>query len=134
MLVSVYGTLRTGASNHHVMKNAVGVYKGTGILRNVLMVSLGAFPAVCLDAEEDDRLQDIVVEVFEVPEEDMVVLDRYENHYGEGSRNNLYEKSTVTVELEGEEVQTLIYHMEGKKVDFMNYKVVEGGDWFNVDR
>ena len=73
-MVFVYGTLKQGFSNHHVMKRANGRFVGT---HNTdpwyTMIKMGTFPGVVVGGETS-----IKGEVFEV--DSLVPLDRLEGY------------------------------------------------------
>ena len=75
-MVFVYGTLKQGFSNHHVMKRANGRFVGT---HNTdpwyTMIKMGTFPGVVVGGETS-----IKGEVFEV--DSLVPLDRLEGYPG----------------------------------------------------
>ena len=72
-IVAVYGSLRKGFGNHGFLKNQS--FKGTDIVPNYKMYSLGAFPGIVPDDGGS-----IFAEIYEVDEETFKALDRLEGH------------------------------------------------------
>lgn len=73
MLVFVYGTLKKGFGNHHLLHNCP--YKGKGHIQGTKMLNLGAFPGMIPD--ESKKVQG---ELYEINEFTLKRLDRLEGH------------------------------------------------------
>ena len=72
--VFVYGTLKNGFSNFHVMQRAGAVYVGDSVIDRYDMYDLGAFPAVV----QTGQPHLVYGEVYDV--EDMTPLDYLEGY------------------------------------------------------
>ena len=117
-LVAVYGTLREGEYNNHLLYGAKKLAT-TRLKEKAAMYDNGYFPYLNLGKPETN----ITVEVYEVDEPILMGLNRLEGWFGEGE-NNHYERSLV--EVEGLEEQVLIYHNPG----YESERPIESGDWF----
>ena len=76
-LVMVYGSLREGLHNHHLLKDSESIAHVT-IPTGYRMVSLGGFPAVL--RATPDRETPIVAEIYKVSPQTLLVLDSLEGH------------------------------------------------------
>lgn len=114
--VAVYGTLRKGQRNHHLLKSSryVGLYSFYLPFR---MYKVGLYyPALVPD--EADNL--ITIEVYEVTNATMNGLDKLENY------PTYYDR--FPVECNGEEVW--IYYLEKSKENLSTFTCeIPGGDW-----
>jgi len=115
--VFVYGTLRKGCSNHHVIERYIvesQPFQVTGRLYDV-----GFYPALVLDERETIRVQG---ELVTVNAEALTSLDFLEGYKGPNSKFNLYER---ILHPEG----FYVYTWSQKKVDEKGLKQIINGDW-----
>ena len=82
-LLAVYGTLKRGFSNHHVMGGAR--YLGLDRLVQILLYDLGPFPGALLAPSEG-----IEVEVFRVNASQLARVDDLEEYCAEDPGTGLY--------------------------------------------
>lgn len=75
--VFVYGSLKKGCYNHRLMKNSEFI--GNGTVDNMLLYSLGAFPAI-IPAKENEKSFAVKGEVYEVNAETLKMLDKLEGN------------------------------------------------------
>lgn len=122
-IVIVYGSLLSGLGNHGVMKAAEGKLLGHGVsVENIDMYSRGGFPSISL--QHSVNRNPIVIEAYEVEDENMHIIDRLEGYRGEG-KSNFYDRSPIEVELQDGTVLTgLVYH-----IDTQGQFPVVSGDW-----
>jgi gamma-glutamylcyclotransferase (GGCT)/AIG2-like uncharacterized protein YtfP len=113
-VVFVYGTLRKGQPNRHVMVPHLVRELGEGRIRGA-MYSLGAYPAV--DLEQDGE---VIGEWVEVTDEGLARLDSLEGYPG-------YYDRTVVRDI-SQPVSGWVYHMSGKIPPHGVIKL-PGGDW-----
>ena len=114
MRVFVYGSLRSGESNHAVMEGAtwVGPARSSPGFR---LYSLMAYPAMVRDAAWAGA---VVGELYDVPESMVERLDRFEGH------PELYERTLVQL---SDGAQAWAYLMRPEQV--LGRKPVPEGDW-----
>lgn len=86
--VAVYGSLRKGAGNSSLLKDAKYVGK-TVLPPHYTMYSLGAFPGVVKGGHTP-----ITVEVYEIEDHTLSRLDMLEG-YGGNNRNNFYNRELI---------------------------------------
>ncbi|MFD0895992.1 gamma-glutamylcyclotransferase [Luteolibacter ambystomatis] len=113
--VFVYGTLRSGGSNHHRMAGAVLVAPASVRGR---LYRIDWYPGVVLDAESDA----VVGEVYDVDGSMLAALDEYE-----GSE---YRRVEATAALEdGNHVAALIWEW---RLEVDEARRIESGDWLEA--
>jgi len=113
-----YGTLRTGGVRGRVRTGISYVKKC--VLRG-RMYNVGAFPALVHGGNE------ITCELYQITDQNcMERFDAIEGYRHEGSKNNLYNRESVTVEVNGEEVEAWIYYWNG---GVNNMEEIDCGDW-----
>ena len=118
--VAVYGTLRDGQGNHHIL---YGLPYDNDVVRGYKMYSLGGFPYVVHTGDDEDQVQ---VEVYKVPDESTAYrLDGLEGYCPERGYTNFYDRTIVTTE-QGRTVNMYFFH-EADESD----PVVPLGDWAN---
>lgn len=124
--VAVYGTLRYGAAANGLMKGCkyLGKDKVSGRL-----YSLGAYPGLLPPIGEESPEQEVSVDVYAVPDENVLTsLDRYEGYYKDDPDHSLYNREkTVTLE-GGMEVEVYIYNSDRVK----EHSRIKTGDWFDA--
>lgn len=114
MKVFVYGTLKAGRANHHVMERAKGRLISKATLRDFGMYSLVAFPAITPLVGGTVR-----GELYEV--EDIAPLDWLEGYRGPG-HGNFYNRETVKVLAGDDEHEAWTYTLQ---VDQSRYALME---------
>lgn len=86
--VAVYGTLRRGKGNHHLLKGQTFVGRCT--LAAITLYDLGDFPGAKRQASEG-----VVVEVYDVDAGTMAMLDLLEDYHPEAPKEGLYERAQL---------------------------------------
>ena len=86
--VFVYGSLKKGFGNHHLLEDAEYVGKAETVSSNYTMYNLGAFPGV-----KEGGTTCITGEVYKVTDDELVRLHRLEGH------PTFYEAKTKQVKL-----------------------------------
>jgi len=89
--VAVYGTLKKGLSNHHLMQQAV--FLGKDLLNNLVLYDLGPYPGACLAPSSG-----IEVEVYEVNPATLADLDVLEGIDEENSIQGLYHRRQLSTQ------------------------------------
>lgn len=89
--VAVYGTLKAGYNNHRVLGNEAKLL-GTGYTNKLYDMKDSGFPVLL----PNEKGKEVLVEVYEVPEEQLKALDRLEGV----PRMYTREKTDVTFMLE----------------------------------
>tara|TARA_R100000152_G_C6624853_1_gene74352 strand:+ start:139 stop:474 length:336 start_codon:yes stop_codon:yes gene_type:complete len=90
--VFVYGTLRKGHGNHHVMEMSKGVFKGKGFTENKFMSDMTFVPKVYKYGWPNHSTKHIEGELYDV--ETMRYMDLLEGH------PNLYRREVTPIKLE----------------------------------
>lgn len=118
--VAVYGSLREGHGN---WKWALRDTKSKMLSREKLtghgMVSLGGFPAIYTDPDNENG---VVVEVYEVTDDTLHQLNRLEGYHGNGE-SNFYDRKVVSTSVG----DAFVYHIDSYKDSARTH--VEHGDW-----
>ena len=115
-LVSCYGSLRRGMSNHQYYLSS-SEYKGTFSTEpEYTLHSLSYYPGLKLDGNTS-----IVMEVYEVDEETLKNLNRLEGYYP-GEKSTFYDR--IEIDTPWGKAFTYIYVNELSKDS-----IVESGDW-----
>lgn len=111
--VAVYGTLREGGGNNHLLKGATleGLYTLPG---GYCMVDIGYFPGLI----ECDTTQEVVVEVYSSVS--TCQLRDMDNLEGNG---DFYTRKEVEIEAG---LKAWVYLLPG---EYMSRPIVEEGDW-----
>ncbi len=113
MRLFVYGTLRSGGSNHHLLKTATVVAKDI-CLCGYAMYNFGPYPFVEPSAEAESM---IYGEIYEIPLELLPILDRLED-----IEHELYER------IYDSRIEAWLY-VSGKNAPH-NLPKIKSGDWF----
>lgn len=92
-LVHVYGTLRKGERNHHLLEGSD--FLGDGHLIGFFLYSLGRFPVILPDS---GRSSIIKTETYRVSGATLAVLDHLEGYKGPGSPANFYDRVMAITE------------------------------------
>lgn len=111
MKVFVYGTLKKGGSNHHVMENAQGKLISMAILRNkeLRFVGNGAFPAVTLGKGLGNGL--VYGEVYEVSPKNIYMIDRLEGYRKDNPKDSFYVRKETTAYLPNGKPMQVHYYL-----------------------
>ena len=115
--VFVYGSLKMGFGNHHVIEEQT--YLGDAVLSRdagLRMVSLGAFPALI----PSEAAQDIKGELYEVNDGGLQQLDWLEGY------PDFYNRKEVTVG----DVDALVYFIDDG--NYEPYKSEPNGEWTDI--
>lgn len=96
-IIVVYGSLLSGLHNHRVIGQYLKSGKAKLLGEDVIkvpyeMVDLGSFPGL---VEDDGRMNNIAVEVYEGDDDVNRSVERLEGWYGEDNNSNLYNKVEV---------------------------------------
>lgn len=121
-LCFVYGTLKQGFHNHHVMQRAGGRYIGPAVLPNHRMFSLGGFPGV---VPTNEAISPVHGELYAVA--DWTPLDRLEGYRPADPDNSMYVRRMVTVQTpDNGPTLTGAYIWNGRDMDWPN---INSGVW-----
>lgn len=117
-LVFVYGTLKRGFPNHHLL--ASSKYLGEGKTQNGSLVDLGSFPGFVYDNEEESS--GVCGELYEVTDEVFDDLDNLEEF------PILYDRGMMDISMRenGRTEYAWVYTYEGKTDDL---NLVEDNMW-----
>lgn len=134
--VFVYGTLRNqpGCGNYGHFLAGATVAEQRGTITGARMYDYGGFPFVKLTGNPDEK---VVGEVMTLDPHryDAILagLDRLEGYRPNG--DGLYDRKVVTVDVDGEDVQALIY-VVGDLMDeqVSGLPVIASGDWLDGAR
>ncbi|MDO8910113.1 MAG: gamma-glutamylcyclotransferase family protein [Pseudohongiella sp.] len=85
MLVAVYGTLKRGLSNHHLMQSAQ--YLGEDYLDSITLYDLGPYPGAKAELSAG-----IVIEVYAVDALQLGVLDELEDYNAAAPEQGMYNR------------------------------------------
>lgn len=115
-LIAVYGSLRKGFGNHHILKNAnyLGEFDTEPIYD---MYSLSAFPGLVTGGNTS-----IKMEVYEVDRPTLVRLNQLEGYICDDHVNNHYNRISINTPYGEAYTYTYNYSID-KRVK------VESGDW-----
>lgn len=119
MKLFVYGTLKRGGKYHFYLGEASLVAEHAVANGGLYDTGLG-YPAMVLSESEK-----ITGEVYDIPAELWPALDDLEGYTG-GAATDLFNKLTITVEANGEEVEAIVYVAKDKKL--LKTKI-EAGSW-----
>ena len=115
--VAVYGTLRAGCGNHHILE---GLTFKRDVIQGFKMYDLGGFPYVVHTGDHDDS---IAVEVYEVPDYDTARrLDALEGYHHTQGFTGFYNRIKVRTAL-GTEVYLYVFPQHEGEDE------IESGDW-----
>lgn len=117
-LVFVYGSLKKGFHNHHLLEKSRFLCENS--LAGYLMISLGAFPGII---PNPGQFTPVYGEVYEVDEKTLKALDRLEGH------PHMYERTLVKLNY-GEEAWVYVY----KHADTKFSKTVPTGCWGDIEK
>ena len=114
-LVFVYGTLRSGHSNHHLMKDAHSYGVGSTDA-SYAMYLISGYPYVT----SSETRYPIVGEMFGVDDDTLQTLDRMEGH------PRFYERRETAVTVGGEHYVAWMYFRDPQGI------LMQSGDYDNV--
>ncbi|WP_254842752.1 gamma-glutamylcyclotransferase [Bacillus sp. MRMR6] len=117
--VFVYGTLRKGEVNHHLLRQAACMAEQAWALGTLYDTGYG-YPAMKGEANSN-----VYGELYEVAEKELARLDILED-YTEGGKDNLYERIQQTVYTDHGPLQAYLYVTN--KEDLLKKKI-PNGDW-----
>lgn len=116
--IAVYGTLREGYGNHGYVRNATKI--GIGTTKEKYTMFASGIPFV----DKATPTSTIVVEVYDVSDEDMPSVDRLEGH------PYVYKRESIDVIMEnGEEVQAELYFYPVTASRERGLTLVKSGDY-----
>lgn len=122
----VYGTLRRGGRNHHLLEGAD--YKKEAQIAGYMMWSFGSFPGVVSASPN----QVIRAELYHVDEGLLARIDRLEDFYGPDDPRNIYERVSVR---DSENRTGFLYIFVQDRLQQPPFKqskrLIPGGDWIN---
>ena len=116
--VAVYGTLKRGFSNHHLLQHAD--YLGETLLRDLTLYDLGLFHAARLEPSRGVR-----VEVFGIGESTLEALDQLEGYRPWQPEDSFYQRHELSTPLGMAWVY--IYNRS-----FQGLEVIAKGDWLGA--
>ncbi len=112
-LVFVYGTLKSGQRNHHVMERIKAkVITQKCFTMQADIFDLGSYPAITINKEANGNVR-VYGEVYAVPEVGMKFLDVFEGV------PNLYARgmvSCLSMDTEASIIRAEAYHMTEKQI------------------
>lgn len=114
-LIFVYGTLRTGHSNHHLLKDAKNYGAGSTV-ENYAMYLASGYPYV----NSYEPRYPIVGELFGVDDSTLALLDKMEGH------PRHYERKETQVTVEGKQYTAWMYFRNPPGV------LMQNGDYSKV--
>jgi len=115
--VFVYGTLRSGERNHHLLQNSKLVQRArTGATFE--LVSLGAFPGMVAGGNTA-----VVGEVYEIDAVTLAALDRLEDH------PRFYQRRPIELD---DGIEVVAYLLSADQV--RGCPRIPGGDWLDATR
>lgn len=127
-LVGVYGTLKTGRTNHHVISSRDGVFKGYGHIYGTLIEMYGgSFPGFVRSGTDD-----ILIEIWEVSDDCLIALDRLE---GNGTFYTRHIETTVvrqdkqeptTEDYMGEWLEVWVYALPSSYLEKDHVRYLDG--------
>lgn len=126
--VFVYGTLRRGGSNHHRMAGAEWMGKGT-LAGALYLIDLN--PELSFPALVEDEGRSVVGELYLVPDETLMDLDRYEGVSETPDPRDEYLRVLRLVKMEqgGESLAWVwLWNRE-----LGNARLIESGDWLDIE-
>ena len=89
ILVAVYGTLKRGGSNFHLLEQAEFI--GADQINSIALYDLGPYPGAC-----EERSGGIGIEVFSVSPEQLALLDDLEEYMADAPTLGLYNRKLFT--------------------------------------
>lgn len=112
--VFVYGTLRQGNGNHHLLRDSE--FLGNSEITGFKMYSLGGFPAI---VRNDDESSIVVGEAYQVDETVFGRLDLLEGY------PDLYQRQKVPTD----HGTAWVYTMDAGAPFLLESSVISHGDW-----
>lgn len=101
--VFVYGTLKNGEGNNHLLDDSAFIGAAVTDTAEYSMLD-GGFPVV-LPAETGGLA--VAGEIWEVDDQTLVRLDRLEGYRGEGNPTNMYDRKVISVKINGQRMDNV---------------------------
>ncbi|RKD22714.1 hypothetical protein BEP19_10685 [Ammoniphilus oxalaticus] len=117
--VFVYGTLRTGEPNHHLLHHAQRIVEQCWTQGTLLDV--GPFPALI-----PNRRGRIYGELYLINEQQLQTLDQLEGFHGQGKQNH-FERIRQTIHGDRSSLEAWVYVYPNSNKD--SYPIIQHGDW-----
>ena len=126
-LIAVYGTLRKGEANHHVLGNSEFIK--TIRLKGFKMYGANSFPAVIQGAENDS----IIVEIYKITRQNILdeldLLEGFDRKNPMG-RENLYTVQKIKIDSEKMPIEIYTFDHHPWSVQQIGPEI-KSGDWLN---
>lgn len=124
MKIAVYGTLRQGYGNALYLGDSKLV--GKGKTKEKYKLTASGIPFV----KKNEPVHNVVVEVYEVTDEQLPTVDRLEGYDPNDHEGSWYKRTPIQVELDnGEEVEASIYFNDDE-----GGTLIESGDYADYNR
>ncbi|MDN7242577.1 gamma-glutamylcyclotransferase family protein [Planococcus sp. N028] len=117
MKLFVYGSLKKGGKYDCYLEEATLIAEHA-VANGVLYDSGLGYPAMVLSGAEK-----VIGDIYEIPDELWPALDDLEGYTG-GAETDLFNKLTITVEADGEQVEAIVYVAKNQKL--LKTKVASG--------
>lgn len=121
-LVAVYGTLRKGEHNHHIIKHCTLIGE-VWTNPSFTLIDLGSYPGLLTKGRTSVKLE--IYKIYNTTT--LKNLDNLEGYFGKDSSNNLYNKELINTPFG--EASIYIYNFENYGKDSENYSTITSGDW-----
>jgi gamma-glutamylcyclotransferase (GGCT)/AIG2-like uncharacterized protein YtfP len=117
-LIAVYGTLKKGKRNHHLL-GVPANYVGDDVINNYALIDLVSFPAAV------HRLDNkIHTEIYCIDRKLLPAIDILEGNRGRNCYSNLYNRIKVTTTYG----KAWMYVWNGN-LGYYSYNIIEEGKW-----
>lgn len=120
--VFVYGTLRKGEKNDHLLKDAVLLNQDAWTYGK-LFTTDNYYPV--LVASNTSKVSG---EIYEVTQQQMILLDKLEGYIGLHHDDNLYNRFKRSVYTTSEEIDAWVYFIHPRN-EMMKREAILHGDW-----
>jgi len=115
MYLFVYGTLKNGFHNHHLLENTEFICSATTKQRYPMVNIEEYFPYLIDDEGEGCHIEG---EVYKIGEETLAIIDILEGY------PELYNRHKIIVKSFGIELQAITYFVN-EKIDYQNLKLLK---------
>lgn len=132
-LLFVCGTLRLGASHHHLLESLHAHYLGSAVVAGQLF-DFGRFPGARLEPKGSGTGRRVKGELYRLQnlERDLAMLDRYEGLQASVSGNSLFRRELTTVRMQnGKTAQAWIYCLNRRPG---GARLIPSGDYLKATR